>query len=62
MNIKELKKYLQKEIEKIENDNRFQCEKANVFINAPLALIQASLSSRHRTLLEIEKKMDELIK
>ncbi|MGQ1929067.1 hypothetical protein [Ornithobacterium rhinotracheale] len=58
----ELKKYLQKEIEEIENDERFQCEKANVFVNTPLALIQVSLHERHRALLEVMNKIEELKK
>uniref|UniRef100_UPI0039A74A3E hypothetical protein n=1 Tax=Ornithobacterium rhinotracheale TaxID=28251 RepID=UPI0039A74A3E len=58
----ELKKYLQKEIEKIENDEWFQCEKANVFVNTLLALIQVSLHERHHALLEVMNKIEELKK
>lgn len=45
-----IKLWIVKQIGEIERDERYHYEPADVFINAPLALIQVDLKSRMRTL------------
>ena len=50
--------WLRAEIKKIEADERFKYPPATVFSNAPLALIQVELKSRHRVLTQVLKKLE----
>lgn len=53
----ELKKYIEEKIAEIEADERFHYPSADVWANAPLALIQMGMSSRMQTLKEILKQI-----
>ena len=53
--IQECCTWAQSRIRHIEKDSRFQDEPADVFINAPLALIQVELTSEHRALRAVLK-------
>lgn len=54
----ELRKWVIREIEKIESDERFHYERAPVHINAPLALIQVEMDTRRRALRQILKQLE----
>lgn len=49
----ELKLYCEQQIAEIESDERFSYPPASLFSNAPLALIQTELKTRHKMLKEI---------
>ena len=49
----EIKDYIQQEIDKIESDDRYNYPPANIMINAPLAIIQIEMKSRHKALTEV---------
>mgnify|MGYP000238057724 CR=1 FL=1 len=51
--ILELEEYLNNQISIIEKDDRFHYKKADIQINAPLALIQVDLVARHRALTDV---------
>ncbi len=55
-----LKEFLEVEIAEIESDERHHYPSANVFSNAPLALIQLDMSSRLNTLKQVEKIIKEM--
>lgn len=44
--MKELKKKIEEAIKEIESDERYNYPPANVFVNAPLALIQIEMKGR----------------
>ena len=58
MNAEELKEYIQSEIEKIKTDERYSYPPADIFINAPLALIQVDMKARVRVLEKILKVLE----
>ncbi len=55
--IEKLRSWLQREIKVIESDERFRYKAALVQVNAPLALIQVNLKSRHQALTEVLKML-----
>ena len=58
--MKELVQYIQKEIEEIESDPRWSYKDATVQTNAPLALIQVGMKSRHQALTEILNQVNAI--
>ena len=52
-----LKEWVDEQIKEIDKDERFHYKPADVFSNAPLALIQVSLTSR----MQILKKVKEML-
>jgi len=50
---------IQKIIDEIEIDDRFKAEPAAVQVNAPLALIQTELSTKHAVLKSVLKMFEE---
>lgn len=53
-----LRKWLKDEIALVESDERFHYKPALVQVNAPLALIQIQLKTRHMALTECLKRLD----
>lgn len=51
--IQQIQAFCLKEINEIEQDSRFQDAPADIQTNAVLALVQAVLKTRHRTLQEV---------
>ena len=60
MTLKEIIEDLDKQIAEIENDERLGYEKASIFENAPLAMVQLSLDTRLRALKEVREKLMEV--
>ncbi len=52
-----LKEWVDKQIKEIDEDERFHYKSADVFSNAPLALIQVSLESRMQILKKVRKML-----
>lgn len=57
--MKELIEFLNHEISEIENDSRFKAKSATVFSNAPLALIQCSMTAQSLTLRKVLRFIEE---
>ena len=51
--MKKLNEFINKEMKKIEDDERYHYKPALAIVNAPLALIQVEMESRMRTLKQI---------
>ena len=51
--MEKLKVIIQSKISEIENNTRFHYSPASVLINAPLAIIQIGLKTKHQTYSEI---------
>lgn len=55
----DIKLYLEQQIAEIESDERFSYPSASMFSNAPLAIIQTDLKSRHKVLTDILNKLKD---
>ncbi len=59
MKKKELVQWVELEIKNIEDDERFNYERADLSSNLPLAMVQLSFDTRLRTLKQFKEKLEE---
>jgi len=59
MAIEQAMEHIKKRMDVIDKDERFHYEPANVFINAPLALIQVELETEMRTLKAVKAELEK---
>lgn len=59
MKKEELNSWVEEEIKKIEEDERFHYEKATLQENAPLAMVQLCFDTRLRALKQFKEKLEE---
>ena len=60
--ISKIKRLIDNEIEKIDDDDRYHYPEANVRTNAPLALIQTGLSEKMKLLYSLRYEVEKIEK